>query len=70
LEWKIAVLQADEQAGMVGRLILGKPLNGPGTKPLGYDPDKKWMPEIARDQIPSIEQSTAKVKSETTWGKT
>lgn len=47
-----------ERAGMVGRIIVGKPLEGPGTKPFGYAPDKKWkpVPEEAKKRFPSIEE--------------
>lgn len=45
-----------EAAGMVGRIIVGKPGNGPGTRPFGYAPEKKWnpVPVAARDKFPSI----------------
>lgn len=47
-----------EAAGMVGRIIVGKPGNGPGTRPFGYAPEKKWnpVPAAARDRFPSIEE--------------
>ncbi len=51
-----------ERSGMVGRIIVGKPSEGPGTKPFGYDPDKKWkpMPEAAKKRFPSVEEIMAK----------
>ena len=47
-----------EAAGMVGCIIVGKPDNGPGARPFGYAPEKKWdsIPAMARDKFPSIEE--------------
>lgn len=47
-----------EAAGMVGRIIVGKPGAGPGTRPFGYAPEKKWdpVPPAARDKFPAIEE--------------
>jgi plastocyanin len=33
-----------ELAGMVGRVVVGEPGNGPGTKPFGYAPSEHWKP--------------------------
>jgi plastocyanin len=33
-----------EAAGMVGRIIVGEPGAGPGTRPFGYMPDRHWKP--------------------------
>jgi plastocyanin len=33
-----------EMAGMVGRVVVGEPGNGPGTKPFGYAPSEHWKP--------------------------
>ena len=33
-----------ELAGMAGRIVVGDPGDGPGTKPFGYDPAKSWKP--------------------------
>lgn len=51
-----------EQAGMVGRIIVGKPLDGPGIKPFGYAPEKKWkvVPKAAQMHFPSVEEIMAK----------
>ena len=51
-----------EQAGMVGRIIVGRPLDGPGTQPFNYAPGRHWkpVPEVARKQFPSIEEILAK----------
>jgi plastocyanin len=51
-----------EQAGMVGRIIVGKPLPGPGAEPFGYAPDKGWkpVPKPAREHFPSIEKIMSK----------
>jgi plastocyanin len=39
-----------EMAGMVGRVVVGEPGNGPGTKPFGYAPSEHWkpVPDVAR----------------------
>lgn len=49
--------QPHEAAGMVGRIIVGKPGTGPGTRPFGYAPEKKWnsVPAPAQKQFPAIE---------------
>jgi plastocyanin len=33
-----------EAAGMVGRIVVGRPLDGPGTRPFNYAPQKGWKP--------------------------
>jgi plastocyanin len=45
-----------EMAGMAGRIVVGDPGDGPGTKPLGYAPNERWkpVPEAARKALPSI----------------
>ena len=45
-----------EAAGMVGRIIVGSPADGPGTKPFGYAPGRKWksIPDLARKTFPSV----------------
>lgn len=51
-----------ELAGMIGRIIVGHPAGGPGTRPFGYfkdDPEKSnWhsVPPAARAAFPSIDQ--------------
>ncbi|RIK91087.1 MAG: hypothetical protein DCC72_11150 [Burkholderiales bacterium] len=47
-----------EMAGMVGRIVVGEPGDGPGTKPFGYAPNEHWtpVPEIARKAFPSVDQ--------------
>jgi plastocyanin len=45
-----------EMAGMVGRIVVGEPGNGPGTKPFGYAPNEHWkpVPDAARKAFPSV----------------
>ena len=45
-----------EMAGMVGRIVVGTPGDGPGTKPFGYAPSENWkpVPESARTTFPPI----------------
>ena len=45
-----------EMAGMVGRIVVGEPGDGPGTKPFGYAPGEHWkpIPEVARKAFPPI----------------
>jgi plastocyanin len=45
-----------EMAGMVGRIVVGDPGNGPGTKPFAYAPGEDWkpIPQMARDAFPPI----------------
>ncbi|MCR4333370.1 MAG: plastocyanin/azurin family copper-binding protein [Sulfuricaulis sp.] len=45
-----------EMAGMVGRIVVGDPGDGPATKPFGYAPDAHWkpVPEAARKVFPSV----------------
>ena len=45
-----------EMAGMVGRIVVGEPGDGPGTKPFGYAPGEHWkpVPEVARKAFPPI----------------
>ena len=47
-----------EMAGMVGRVVVGDPGDGPGTKPVGYAPGERWksVPEAARNAFPSIDE--------------
>lgn len=47
-----------EAAGMVGRIVVGKPGDGPGPKHFGYAPGKHWkpVPEIAQKAFPSVEE--------------
>jgi plastocyanin len=51
-----------EQAGMVGRIIVGRPLDGPGTRAFNYAPEKSWkpVPIAAQRQFPSVEEIMAK----------
>ena len=51
-----------ERAGMVGRIIVGKPVIGPGTKPFDDVPEKKWksVPSAAQKQFPAIEDIISK----------
>jgi plastocyanin len=45
-----------EMAGMVGRIVVGDPGAGPGTKPFGYAPGEHWkaVPEVARKAFPRV----------------
>ena len=45
-----------EMAGMVGRIVVGEPGNGPGTKAFGYAPSEHWkpVPEAARKAFPPV----------------
>ena len=45
-----------EMAGMVGRIVVGDPGDGPGTKPFGYVPGEHWkpIPEVARKAFPPV----------------
>ncbi len=47
-----------EAAGMVGRIVVGSPGSGPGTRPFDYAPQRKWnpIPVAAQKQFPSIEE--------------
>ena len=47
-----------EAAGMVGRIIVGEPAAGPGTRPFGYAPDRHWkpVPTPAQQAFPAIPQ--------------
>ena len=47
-----------EMAGMVGRIVVGEPGDGPGTKPFGYAPNENWtsVPEAARKAFPSVDE--------------
>jgi len=47
-----------EMAGMVGRIVVGTPGDGPGTKPFGYAPGESWkpVPESARTAFPPISE--------------
>jgi len=45
-----------EAAGMVGRIVVGAPGDGPATRPFGYAPARHWraVPEAARRSFPAI----------------
>ena len=45
-----------EAAGMVGRIVVGDPGAGPGTRPFGYASDRHWHPPPppAQEAFPSI----------------
>jgi plastocyanin len=51
-----------EQAGMVGRIIVGQPGSGPGTLPFNYAPGKGWkpVPSAAQAQFPTVAEIMAK----------
>jgi plastocyanin len=45
-----------EAAGMVGRIVVGESRAGPGTRPFGYAPDRRWkpVPTAAQQAFPAI----------------
>jgi plastocyanin len=45
-----------EAAGMVGRIVVGEPANGPGTRPFGYASNRHWkpVPQAAQHAFPAI----------------
>ncbi len=45
-----------EAAGMVGRIVVGRALEGPGTRPFNYAPEKGWksVPPGAQKEFPSV----------------
>ena len=45
-----------EAAGMVGRIVVGGPDAGPGTRPFGYAPERHWkaVPKLAQQAMPSV----------------
>lgn len=45
-----------ETAGMVGRIVVGAPGDGPGTRPFGYAPGKHWkpVPQAAQEEFPAV----------------
>jgi len=51
-----------EMAGMVGRIVVGDPGDGPGTKPFAYAPVERWksVPEVARAAFPTIDEIVEK----------
>jgi hypothetical protein len=60
-----------EAAGMVGRIIVGEPAAGPGTRPFGYAPDRHWksVPMPAQQAFPAIalimEKGTVRARAAT-----
>lgn len=42
--------QPHEAAGMVGRIVVGAPGDGPGTRAFGYAPERHWTPVPAAAQ--------------------
>lgn len=61
-----------EAAGMVGRIIVGEPAAGPGTRAFGYAPDRHWkpVPPPAQQTFPTIElimeKGTVRARAATT----
>lgn len=53
-----------EAAGMVGRIVVGAPGDGPATRAFGYAPDKHWkpVPEAAQKNFPDIRMIMEKGK--------
>ncbi len=54
--------QPHEAAGMVGRIVVGAPGTGPGTRPFGYAPAHEWkpVPAAAQTQFPPIDEIVRK----------
>jgi plastocyanin len=50
--------QPHEAAGMVGRIVVGTPGDGPGTRPFGYAPGAGWdpVPPAAQVQFPAVDE--------------
>jgi plastocyanin len=61
--------QPHEAAGMVGRIVVGTPGNGPGTRPFGYASGKAWkpVPEAAQKQFPAIGDIMRKGSVRVAW---
>jgi plastocyanin len=65
-----------EMAGMVGRIVVAEPGDGPGTKPFGYAPNEHWkpVPQVARDAFPSVaeimQKGTVRIPSDALGKKT
>ena len=53
-----------EMAGMVGRVVVGDPGDGPGTKPFAYAPARHWnvIPAAARAAFPAVDEIVRKGK--------
>jgi plastocyanin len=53
-----------ELAGMAGRIVVGEPGDGPGTKPFGYGGDGRWkpVPEAVRKALPPVAEIVQKGK--------
>lgn len=51
-----------EAAGMVGRIVVGKAGDGPGTRAFGYAPQMKWkpVPAAAQAQFPAVAEILAR----------
>jgi plastocyanin len=60
-----------EAAGMVGRIIVGEPAAGPGTRAFGYASDRQWkpVPAPAQQAFPAIplimEKGTVRARTAT-----
>lgn len=60
-----------EAAGMVGRIVVGEPAAGPGTRPFGYASDGRWkpVPATAQQAFPAIpliiEKGTVRARAAT-----
>jgi plastocyanin len=53
-----------ELAGMAGRIVVGEPGDGPGTKPFGYAANEHWkpVPEAVRTALPPVAEIMEKGK--------
>lgn len=51
-----------EAAGMVGRIVVGKAGDGPGTRAFGYAPQMKWkpVPAAAQARFPPVAEILAR----------
>jgi hypothetical protein len=61
--------QPHEAAGMVGRIVVGAPGTGPGTRPFGYAPAHEWkpVPAAAQTQFPPIDEIVRKGSIRVPW---
>jgi plastocyanin len=61
--------QPHEAAGMIGRIVVGAPGSGPGSRPFGYAPRRGWkpVPAAAQTQFPPIEEIVRKGSVRVPW---
>jgi plastocyanin len=58
--------QPHEAAGMVGRIVVGAPGHGPGTRDFGYAPQRHWkpVPAAAQDALRALSGAAPHRESE------